>query len=31
MGRAARAHARTSFDWDEIAQRLEEVYVEVCA
>jgi phosphatidylinositol alpha-mannosyltransferase len=31
MGRAARAHARTSFDWNEIAQRLEEVYVEVCA
>jgi phosphatidylinositol alpha-mannosyltransferase len=31
MGRAARAHALASFDWDEIAGRLEEIYVEVRA
>jgi phosphatidylinositol alpha-mannosyltransferase len=31
MGRAARAHAVAHFDWDDIARRLEEVYVEVTA
>jgi phosphatidylinositol alpha-mannosyltransferase len=31
MGRAARAHALASFAWDDIARRLEEVYVEVAA
>jgi phosphatidyl-myo-inositol alpha-mannosyltransferase len=31
MGRAARAHAVASYAWDDIARRLEEVYVEVCA
>jgi phosphatidylinositol alpha-mannosyltransferase len=31
MGRAARAHALANFAWDDIARRLEEVYVEVCA
>ena len=29
MGRAAREHAVASFSWDDIARRLEEVYVEV--
>jgi phosphatidylinositol alpha-mannosyltransferase len=29
MGRAARAHAVANFAWDDIARRLEEVYVEV--
>jgi phosphatidylinositol alpha-mannosyltransferase len=31
MGRAARAHALANFAWDDIAARLEEVYVEVAA
>ena len=31
MGRAARAHALANYAWDDIAKRLEEVYVEVCA
>ena len=31
MGRAARAHALANFAWDDIARRLEEVYVEVAA
>jgi len=31
MGRAARAHALASFSWDDVARRLEETYVEVCA
>jgi phosphatidylinositol alpha-mannosyltransferase len=31
MGRAARAHAVANYAWDDIARRLEEVYVEVCA
>jgi phosphatidyl-myo-inositol alpha-mannosyltransferase len=31
MGRAARAHAVASFGWDDIARRLEEVYLEVAA
>jgi phosphatidylinositol alpha-mannosyltransferase len=31
MGRAARAHALANYAWDDIARRLEEVYVEVCA
>ncbi len=31
MGRAARAHALANFGWDDIARRLEEVYVEVAA
>jgi len=31
MGRAARAHAVANFAWDDIARRLEEVYVEVVA
>jgi phosphatidylinositol alpha-mannosyltransferase len=29
MGRAAREHAIASFSWDDIARRLEEIYVEV--
>jgi phosphatidylinositol alpha-mannosyltransferase len=28
MGQAARAHALASFAWDDIARRLEEIYVE---
>jgi phosphatidylinositol alpha-mannosyltransferase len=31
MGRAAREHALANFAWDDIARRLEEVYLEVCA
>jgi phosphatidylinositol alpha-mannosyltransferase len=31
MGRAAREHALASFAWDDVARRLEEVYLEVCA
>ena len=31
MGRAARAHALESYSWDDIARRLEEIYVEVTA
>jgi phosphatidylinositol alpha-mannosyltransferase len=31
MGRAGRAHALASFAWDDIARRLEEIYVEVSA
>jgi phosphatidyl-myo-inositol alpha-mannosyltransferase len=31
MGRAARAHALANYAWDDIAQRLEETYVEVAA
>jgi phosphatidylinositol alpha-mannosyltransferase len=31
MGRAARAHALANYAWDDIARRLEEVYVQVCA
>jgi len=31
MGRAAREHAVASFAWDDIARRLEDVYVEVTA
>ena len=31
MGRAAREHALANFGWDDIARRLEETYVEVCA
>ena len=31
MGRAARQHALESYAWDDIARRLEEVYVEVTA
>ena len=31
MGRAAREHAVASYAWDDIARRLEEVYVEVTA
>jgi phosphatidylinositol alpha-mannosyltransferase len=31
LGRAARAHAVANYAWDDIARRLEEVYVEVCA
>jgi glycosyltransferase involved in cell wall biosynthesis len=31
MGRAAREHATANFGWDDIARRLEEVYVEVTA
>jgi phosphatidylinositol alpha-mannosyltransferase len=31
MGRAARAHALANFAWDDVARRLEEVYVEVSA
>ena len=31
MGRAARAHALAKFAWDDIARRLEEVYLEVAA
>jgi phosphatidyl-myo-inositol alpha-mannosyltransferase len=31
MGRAARAHALANFAWDDIARRLEEVYLEVVA
>jgi phosphatidyl-myo-inositol alpha-mannosyltransferase len=31
MGRAARRHALANFAWDDIATRLEEVYLEVCA
>jgi phosphatidyl-myo-inositol alpha-mannosyltransferase len=31
MGRAAREHAIENFGWDDIARRLEEVYVEVAA
>ena len=31
MGRAARRHALANFAWDDIARRLEEVYVEVAA
>jgi glycosyltransferase involved in cell wall biosynthesis len=29
MGRAARAHAVANFAWDDIARRLEDVYLEV--
>ena len=31
MGRAARVHALANFAWDDIARRLEEVYLEVAA
>ena len=31
MGRAARAHALANYAWDDIARRLEEIYVEVAA
>ena len=31
MGHAAREHALANYAWDDIARRLEEVYVEVCA
>jgi phosphatidyl-myo-inositol alpha-mannosyltransferase len=31
MGRAARAHAVANYSWDDIARRLEEIYVEVTA
>jgi phosphatidyl-myo-inositol alpha-mannosyltransferase len=31
MGRAAREHALAHFAWDDVARRLEEVYVEVAA
>jgi phosphatidyl-myo-inositol alpha-mannosyltransferase len=31
MGRAARAHALANYAWDDIARRLEEVYLEVVA
>jgi phosphatidylinositol alpha-mannosyltransferase len=31
MGRAARAHAVANYGWDDIAQRLEETYLEVAA
>jgi phosphatidylinositol alpha-mannosyltransferase len=31
MGRAARAHAVANYAWDDIARRLEEIYVEVAA
>jgi phosphatidylinositol alpha-mannosyltransferase len=31
MGRAARAHAVASYAWDDIARRLEEIYLEVAA
>jgi phosphatidylinositol alpha-mannosyltransferase len=31
MGRAARRHALANFAWDDIARRLEDVYVEVAA
>jgi phosphatidylinositol alpha-mannosyltransferase len=31
MGRAARAHAIANYAWSDIARRLEETYVEVCA
>jgi glycosyltransferase involved in cell wall biosynthesis len=31
MGRAARAHAVANYAWDDIARRLEEVYLEVVA
>jgi glycosyltransferase involved in cell wall biosynthesis len=31
MGRAAREHALANYGWDDIARRLEETYVEVCA
>jgi len=31
MGRAARVHALANYAWDDIARRLEETYVEVCA
>ena len=31
MGRAVRAHAVASYAWDDIARRLEEIYVEVAA
>ena len=31
MGRAARAHALANYGWDDIARRLEEVYLEVAA
>ncbi len=31
MGRAARAHALANYAWDDIAQRLEEIYEEVLA
>jgi phosphatidylinositol alpha-mannosyltransferase len=31
MGRAARAHALANFAWDDVARRLEEVYLEVAA
>jgi glycosyltransferase involved in cell wall biosynthesis len=31
MGRAARAHALANYGWDDIARRLEEIYVEVAA
>ena len=31
MGRVARAHALANYAWDDIARRLEEIYVEVAA
>jgi glycosyltransferase involved in cell wall biosynthesis len=31
MGRAARAHAVANYGWDDIARRLEEIYLEVTA
>ena len=31
MGRAARAHAIANYDWDDIARRLEETYLEAAA
>jgi glycosyltransferase involved in cell wall biosynthesis len=31
MGRAAREHALANYAWDDIARRLEEIYVEVAS
>jgi len=31
MGRAARTHAIANYSWEDIARRLEEIYVEVAA
>jgi glycosyltransferase involved in cell wall biosynthesis len=31
MGRAARAHALANYAWDDIARRLEDVYMDVAA
>jgi glycosyltransferase involved in cell wall biosynthesis len=31
MGRAARVLAQENYSWDDIARRLEETYLEVCA